>query len=104
MRKFLAVALPLALLMSTQALAQTGAGGTYATIFTTNQNAISYKEIFELIKDNKIWLGYSHPVDFAMPTGVDIAVEELGGQDQPDGTQGARTFAAGEYIFTASMS
>lgn len=32
-----------------------------------NQNAISYKEIFDLIKDNKIWLGYSHPVSFIVP-------------------------------------
>jgi len=26
-----------------------------------NQNAITYKEIFKLIKENKIWLGISHP-------------------------------------------
>lgn len=32
-----------------------------------NQNAISYKEIFELIKANKIWLGYTHPVAFIVP-------------------------------------
>jgi hypothetical protein len=32
-----------------------------------NQNAISYKEIFDLIKSNKIWLGYSHPVAFIVP-------------------------------------
>lgn len=32
-----------------------------------NQNAISYKEIFGLIKDNKMWLGYSHPVAFVVP-------------------------------------
>ena len=32
-----------------------------------NQNAISYKEIFDLIKGNKIWLGYTHPVDFVVP-------------------------------------
>ena len=25
-----------------------------------NQNAISYKEIFKLIKENEIWLGYTH--------------------------------------------
>jgi hypothetical protein len=32
-----------------------------------NQNAISYKEIFNLIKGNKIWLGYAHPVAFIVP-------------------------------------
>ncbi|HUT30327.1 MAG TPA: adenine-specific methyltransferase EcoRI family protein [Sedimentisphaerales bacterium] len=32
-----------------------------------NQNAISYKEIFALIKENKIWLGYAHPVAFVVP-------------------------------------
>ena len=32
-----------------------------------NQNAISYKEIFSLIKENKIWLGYTHPVAFIVP-------------------------------------
>jgi hypothetical protein len=32
-----------------------------------NQNAISYKEIFNLIKENQIWLGYTHPVAFIVP-------------------------------------
>ena len=32
-----------------------------------NQNAISYKEVFELIKNNEIWLGYTHPVAFVVP-------------------------------------
>lgn len=32
-----------------------------------NQNAISYNEIFDLIKDNKIWLGNTHPVAFVVP-------------------------------------
>jgi len=32
-----------------------------------NQNAISGKEIFGLIKENKIWLGYTHPVAFVVP-------------------------------------
>lgn len=32
-----------------------------------NYNAISYKEIFSLLKTNKIWLGYSHPVAFIVP-------------------------------------
>ena len=29
-----------------------------------NQNAISYKEIFPLIKENKIWMGYTSPKQF----------------------------------------
>lgn len=32
-----------------------------------NQNAISYKEIFNLIKQNKIWLGYGTVKKFTMP-------------------------------------
>src|SRR5581483_1932312 len=32
-----------------------------------NHNAITYKEIFGLIKDNQIWLGYTHPVAFIVP-------------------------------------
>ena len=32
-----------------------------------NHNAITYREIFTLIKENKIWLGYTHPVNFVVP-------------------------------------
>lgn len=32
-----------------------------------NQNAITYKEIFSLIKANDIWLGNTHPVAFVVP-------------------------------------
>lgn len=32
-----------------------------------NQNAIAYKEIFRLIKENKVWLGYMHPEKFIVP-------------------------------------
>ena len=32
-----------------------------------NQNAIAYKGIFSLIKENKIWLGYMHPEKFIVP-------------------------------------
>lgn len=34
-----------------------------------NKNAITYKEIFPLIKDNKIWLGEMVPSDFMTPDG-----------------------------------
>lgn len=32
-----------------------------------NQNSVSYKEIFTLFKEDKIWLGYTHPVNFVVP-------------------------------------
>lgn len=34
-----------------------------------NKNAITYKEIFPLIKDNKLWLGITSPEDFVQPKG-----------------------------------
>ena len=34
-----------------------------------NKNAITYKEIFPLIKDNKLWLGITSPEDFIQPKG-----------------------------------
>lgn len=38
-------------------------------IIIGNKNAITYKEIFPLIKDNKIWLGEMVPSDFMTPDG-----------------------------------
>lgn len=32
-----------------------------------NQNAITYKEIFPLIKENRLWLGYTNPKEFVVP-------------------------------------
>ena len=34
-----------------------------------SMNAITYKEVFPLIKDNKLWLGYTHPKEFMTPDG-----------------------------------
>jgi len=34
-----------------------------------NMNAITYKETFKLIKDNKVWLGKTHPKTFIQPNG-----------------------------------
>lgn len=34
-----------------------------------SKNAITYKEIFPLIKDNKLWLGYTSPNEFIIPGG-----------------------------------
>ena len=32
-----------------------------------NHNAITYKEIFRLVQENEVWLGYTHPVNFMVP-------------------------------------
>ena len=32
-----------------------------------NKNAVTYKEIFPLIKENKLWLGYESPQEFMQP-------------------------------------
>jgi hypothetical protein len=32
-------------------------------------NAITYKETFKLIKENKLWLGFTHPKKFTLPNG-----------------------------------
>ena len=34
-----------------------------------NKNAITYKEIFPLLKNNEMWLGYCVPKDFVIPNG-----------------------------------
>ena len=36
-----------------------------------SKNAITYKECFKLIKDNKMWLGYRSPDGFIQPGGAD---------------------------------
>ena len=38
-------------------------------IIVGNKNAIINKEIFPLVKDNKIWFGYTGPNEFALPGG-----------------------------------
>ena len=35
-----------------------------------NKNAFTYKEIFKLIKDNRIWVGYGQPKDFRLEDGT----------------------------------
>lgn len=42
-----------------------------------NKNAITYKEIFPLIKNNKIWLGYTSPTDFMTPDGLTHKINGL---------------------------
>lgn len=38
-------------------------------LIIANKNAITYKEVFPLFKDNKLWLGYTQPKEFMTPTG-----------------------------------
>lgn len=40
-----------------------------------NKNAITYKEIFPLIKDNKLWFGFSQPKEFGTPNGMTKKVD-----------------------------
>lgn len=42
-----------------------------------NKNATTYKEIFPLIKDNKIWLGFNSPNEFRTPNGMTKKVQGL---------------------------
>lgn len=35
-----------------------------------NKNALTYKEIFPLIKENKIWIGFNSPNEFIRPNGT----------------------------------
>ena len=42
-----------------------------------NKNAITYKEIFPLIKDNKLWLGFSQPKEFDTPNGMTKKINGL---------------------------
>jgi hypothetical protein len=43
-----------------------------------NVNAITYKEIFPYIKDNKMWLGYSpRSMDFVLPDGTTSNVNSV---------------------------
>lgn len=43
-----------------------------------NKNAITYKEIFPLLKDDKVWLGYTSPKEFMTPNGMTKKVNGLG--------------------------
>lgn len=37
-------------------------------IIIGNKNALTYKEVFSFIKENKLWLGISNPNDFVQPS------------------------------------
>lgn len=38
-------------------------------IIINNMNSITYKEIFPLLKDNRMWIGYTRPKQFLQPDG-----------------------------------
>lgn len=42
-----------------------------------NKNSITYKEIFPLIKDNRLWIGFESPLEFYTPTGLSKRVQGL---------------------------
>lgn len=42
-----------------------------------NKNAITYKEVFPLLKDNKVWLGYGSASEFLTPEGKTKKVQGL---------------------------
>lgn len=46
-------------------------------LFICNKNAITYKEVFPLIKENKVWLGVSTPSEFNSPEGKTKKVQGL---------------------------
>jgi hypothetical protein len=37
-----------------------------------NKNAITYKEVFKLIKENRLWLGHTSPETFKQPDGAEV--------------------------------
>ena len=39
-------------------------------IIIGNKNAITYKEFFPLLKENKVWIGYNSPCNFSLPDGT----------------------------------
>jgi hypothetical protein len=46
-------------------------------IIIGNQNAITYKEIFKLIKDNKIWLGYGKIYRWYIKQNIKIYLKQI---------------------------
>lgn len=46
-----------------------------------NQNAITYKEIFKLIKENKVWIGNSNPKKFRVPDDYENGTQDDDGMN-----------------------
>jgi hypothetical protein len=69
-------------------------------IILGDQNAITYKDFFKLIKDNKLWLGYDNggtkwfqvPMDYDIPTESRIKIEN-----------GVKFFSMGRIVWFTNM-
>ncbi len=69
-------------------------------IILGDQNAITYKEFFKLIKENKLWLGYDNggtkwfqvPMDYDIPTESRIKIEN-----------GVKFFSMGRIVWFTNM-
>ena len=46
-------------------------------IIIGNKNAVTNKDFFPLLKDNKVWIGYNSPVEFNTPEGVTKKINGL---------------------------
>ncbi len=65
-----------------------------------SQNALTYKEIFKLIKENKLWLGYDNggtkwfqvPMDYDIPTESRIKIEN-----------GVKYFSMGSVVWFTNL-
>ena len=72
-------------------------------IIIGNQNAVTYKEIFPLIKDNKIWYGvsiHSHGRDFKVPSDYPLDAYEFRTDEQGNkyiNVKGVRWFTNIDY-------
>ena len=46
-------------------------------IVVGNKNSITYKEIFPLLKNNQVWIGFNSPVEFKTPEGITNKINGL---------------------------
>jgi hypothetical protein len=65
-----------------------------------NQNAITYKEIFKLIKENKLWLGYDNGGTkwFQVPMDYDIPTES-----RKKNVNGVKYFSMGSIVWFTNL-
>ena len=72
-------------------------------IIIGNLNALSYKEVFPLVRDNKVWLGMTNPMIFDMPDGTKKKVgntrwyTNLEHDKRIDGVYLSKTYTPEEY-------
>src|SRR3989344_456790 len=69
-------------------------------IILGDQNAITYKEIFKLIKENKLWLGYDNggTKGFQGPDDYDISTES-----RKKGVNGVKYFSMGRILWFTNL-